>query len=133
MDSPTKKDLRPNAIVYFTLSFRQLCLFTVSLPLVALFTCFVTAYIFQQDDIHETHCRVSIPERSHWLIVTVCFCQVYNIIPSISAVTGISPQRYLWRICIALHIGPRFLIASVYRTYHRSLLQSETDPIVRLS
>lgn len=59
MDSPTKKDVRPNAIVYFTLSFRQLCLFTVSLPLVALFTCFVTAYIFQQDDIHETHCRVS--------------------------------------------------------------------------
>lgn len=58
MDSISKKDIRHNAIVYFTLSFRQLCLVTVSLPLVALFICFITAYIFQQDDIHETHCRV---------------------------------------------------------------------------
>lgn len=110
MESPEKNNIRQNAIVvYFTLSFRQLCLVTVSLPLVALFICFVTAYIFQPDDIHETHCRV------------------YNIIPSISAVTGISPQRYLWRICIALHIGPRFIIASVYRTYHRSLAKAKAD------
>lgn len=48
--------------------------------------------------------------------------QVYNVIPSISAITGISPQRYLWRICIALHIGPRLVIASVYHTYYLSLL-----------
>lgn len=46
--------------VYFMISFRQLCIVTVSLPLCALLICFVTAYIFQQDDIHETHCRVSI-------------------------------------------------------------------------
>jgi hypothetical protein len=45
--------------VYFMISFRQLCIVTVSLPLCALLICFVTAYIFQQDDIHETHCRVS--------------------------------------------------------------------------
>ena len=46
-------------IVYFMISFRQLCVVTVSLPLCALLICFVTAYIFQPDDIHETHCRVS--------------------------------------------------------------------------
>jgi hypothetical protein len=46
--------------VYFMISFRQLCIVTVSLPLCALLICFVTAYIFQQDDIHETHCQVSI-------------------------------------------------------------------------
>jgi len=45
--------------VYLVLSFRRLCLATVGLPLVSLLFCFVTAYIFQQDDIHETHCRVS--------------------------------------------------------------------------
>ncbi|KAF4526386.1 hypothetical protein B566_EDAN012676 [Ephemera danica] len=94
------------AAVYFVVSFRQLCLVTVSLPLCGLLICFITAYIFQQDDIHETHCRV------------------YNVIPSISAITGISPQRYLWRICIALHIGPRILIASVYHMYYLSLLPS---------
>ena len=46
-------------MVYFMISFRQLCVVTVSLPLCALLICFVTAYIFQPDDIHETHCRVS--------------------------------------------------------------------------
>ncbi|KAK7874484.1 hypothetical protein R5R35_001569 [Gryllus longicercus] len=92
------------AAIFFMISFRQLCLITVSLPLCALLICFITAYIFQQDDIHETHCRV------------------YNVIPSISAITGISPQRYLWRICIAFHIGPRVVIASVYRSYYRQLL-----------
>lgn len=39
------------------------------------------------------------------------FFQVYNIIPSISSITGISPQRYLWRICIALHISPRLIVS----------------------
>ncbi|KAG8230100.1 hypothetical protein J437_LFUL007644 [Ladona fulva] len=92
------------AIVYFAVSFRRLCLVTVSLPLFGLLFCFVTACIFQQDDIHETYCRV------------------YNIIPSISSITGVSPQRYLWRICIAFHIGPRLIIASVYYTYYLSLL-----------
>ncbi|XP_021938242.1 post-GPI attachment to proteins factor 2-like [Zootermopsis nevadensis] len=94
--------------VFFMISFRQLCIVTVSLPLCALLICFVTAYIFQQDDIHETHCRV------------------YNVIPSISAITGISPQRYLWRVCVAFHIGPRVIIASMYHTYYRSLLSSQT-------
>nr|CAD7408114.1 unnamed protein product [Timema poppensis] len=92
------------AAVYFLISFRELCLVTLCLPLSSLLICFVTAYIFQQDEIHETHCRV------------------YNVIPSISAITGVSPQRYLWRVCVAFHIGPRVVIASVYRTYYRMLL-----------
>jgi len=49
--------------------------------------------------------------------------QVYNIIPSISAITGVSPQRYFWRFSIALHIGPRIPIAFVYKNYYRSQLR----------
>ena len=52
--------------------------------------------------------------------------QVYNVIPSISAITGISPQRYLWRVCVAFHIGPRIIIASMYYTYYSSLLAAQT-------
>ena len=33
-----------------------------------------------------------------------------------SAVTGISPGRYLWRVSIAFHLGPRLLIVLTY--YH---------------
>jgi len=52
--------------------------------------------------------------------------QVYNVIPSISAITGVSPQRYLWRVCVAFHIGPRIIIASMYHTYYQSLLSSQS-------
>lgn len=90
-------------LVTLIISFREICVVTAALPLVTLAVCFVSSYIYQSAEIHETHCKV------------------YNIIPSISAITGISPQRYLWRICIALHIGPRFAIAAVYRNYYRTL------------
>lgn len=45
------------------------------------------------------------------------FFQVYNVIPSISSITGISPQRYLWRLVIALHISPRLVIAYVHKNF----------------
>ena len=47
---------------------------------------------------------------------------MYNVIPSISAVTGISPGRYLWRVVIAFHIGPRILIAAVYYNFLMSFV-----------
>lgn len=45
------------------------------------------------------------------------FFQVYNIIPSISSITGIRPQIYLWRSIIALHLTPRLVIAFVHKNY----------------
>lgn len=45
------------------------------------------------------------------------FFQVYNIIPSISSITGIRPQIYLWRAIIALHLSPRLVIAFVHKNY----------------
>lgn len=43
--------------------------------------------------------------------------------PSISAITGVSPQRYFWRFSIAMHLGPRIPIAFVYKNYYRSMLR----------
>lgn len=57
-DAQKGDGLVDNFIVHYMLSFKHLCLVTVSCPLLALIICFVTAYIFQADDIHETHCRV---------------------------------------------------------------------------
>jgi len=48
--------------------------------------------------------------------------QVYNVIPSISAITGITPQTYVWRIAVAFHVGPRVVIAQVYYNYFVSRL-----------
>lgn len=44
--------------------------------------------------------------------------QVKNYIPSISAVTGITPQTYLWRIGIALHSAPRFAVGFMHYNYY---------------
>ncbi|CAB3228680.1 unnamed protein product [Arctia plantaginis] len=87
--------------ILWTCGLREICLTALWLPLGALIFCYVTAAIFQADDVHETHCRV------------------YNVVPSISAITGVSPQRYIWRICIAFHLGPRLLIGSIYYNYHK--------------
>nr|CAH7740298.1 unnamed protein product [Callosobruchus chinensis] len=100
-------------IIHYSLSFKHVCLLTVSCPFLALIVCFVTAYIFQGNDIHETHCRV------------------FNIVPSISAITGISPQRYLWRISIAFHIGPRFIISAVSRAYNLNLINENASAELR--
>ncbi|ESO93772.1 hypothetical protein LOTGIDRAFT_104796 [Lottia gigantea] len=82
---------------------------TVSLPAVALFLCFVTAVIFRYDEINDTQCNVT------------------NFVPSISAVTGIRPQTYLWKICIALHSAPRFAVAVIYYNYYKDLLYLVSD------
>ncbi|XP_076447048.1 post-GPI attachment to proteins factor 2-like [Babylonia areolata] len=73
---------------------------TVTLPSVSLAICFVTAFLFRSGDINET------------------MCEVQNFIPSISAVTGITPQAYLWRIGIALHSAPRLIVCFlIYNRY----------------
>ncbi|XP_045521408.1 post-GPI attachment to proteins factor 2-like [Pieris brassicae] len=99
----------------WTCALRKICLTALWLPLGALIFCYATASLFQADDIHETHCRV------------------YNVVPSISAITGISPQRYVWRICIAYHLGPRLLIGSLYFNYHKDRTLHITDEQMRLT
>lgn len=64
-----------DVIVHYMLSFKHLCLVTVLCPLAALLICFVTAYIFQYDDIHETHCRVSLGGFGYKAFVSGYLCR----------------------------------------------------------
>lgn len=47
-------------IVHMMTGFREVCLVTAALPLLTLLSCFIGAVVFQADEVHETHCRVSI-------------------------------------------------------------------------
>ncbi|XP_029644403.1 post-GPI attachment to proteins factor 2-like [Octopus sinensis] len=88
------------------ISFARFAVTTVCLPSISLLLCFFSGVLFQFYDVNETVCNVT------------------NFIPSISAVTGITPQRYLWRICIALHCTPRFAVAFMYFNMYKGFLQS---------
>lgn len=86
----------------------NLAYLTVSIPLLTLVFCFATSMWFQYTAVNTT------------------VCKVYNFCPSVSAITGISPQRYIWRIGVALHTGPRLLLASLYpRYFYRRAQQVE--------
>jgi len=89
---------QPEFQVWYAVQFRRLCQLCLVMPLIGLVGCLLVACAFQFGDIQETACKV------------------YNLVPSISAITGISPGRYLWRVCIAFHLGPRLLIVATY--YH---------------
>lgn len=86
--------------------FNKFAVVTVCLPSISLLFCFLVGILFQFFDVNETVCNVT------------------NFIPSISAVTGITPQRYVWRICIALHCTPRFAVAFMYYNLYNGYLQN---------
>ncbi|XP_071526368.1 post-GPI attachment to proteins factor 2-like [Panulirus ornatus] len=99
------------ARVLFTMRWRLMSQILLALPVVGMFICLITSVIFHSDHINNT------------------ICKVYNFLPSISAVTGVSPQRYLWRVAVALHISPRLLVAWVARAYYTAL--AAHVPVVR--
>ncbi|CAL4058754.1 unnamed protein product [Meganyctiphanes norvegica] len=89
--------------VLFKLPWKMLSLVLLLMPLASMLICLFTSMVMHGDHINNT------------------ICKVYNFLPSISAVTGVSPQRYLWRVCVALHISPRLLVAWVAKSHYVSL------------
>nr|XP_022321214.1 post-GPI attachment to proteins factor 2-like [Crassostrea virginica] len=87
----------------FNINFSFLVTIVALLPLLGALTCIILSILFNFKESTWTHCRVP------------------NYLPSISsAIGGYAPQKYIWRICIALHAAPRFLFAFSYFGYYTS-------------
>jgi len=89
----------------FTLKFRHIAIFTLSIPCFAFFFCIIYSFLFHLEEVTRTH------------------CQVWNMVPSISSSIGIlAPQKYVWKICIALHSAPRLLLCKMYHKHMQKVL-----------
>lgn len=97
---------------------------------------YICIYIFSKMDPLPPYTMSAMDISNSW--VACCFFrfyssdtflprQVYNVIPSISAITGVTPQTYMWRIAVAFHVGPRMVIAQVYYNYFINQMSKAAD------
>ncbi|KAM9450595.1 post-GPI attachment to proteins factor 2 [Clarias gariepinus] len=84
----------------FRLPFTLFIIGTVCLPFLGLVIGVVVSILYNYNEATYTH------------------CQVNNYLPSISAAINLTPQRYIWRFCIGLHSGSRFLTAATYFNFY---------------
>ncbi|XP_060531759.1 post-GPI attachment to proteins factor 2-like [Cylas formicarius] len=90
---------------YIRLPFERILILVVCFPLVAFLFCVSYSVLFNFESSTYTH------------------CQVYNILPSISAAIGnFSPQREIWQSAIALQALPRIYVAIEYLNHHHNVL-----------
>ncbi|BFZ14854.1 hypothetical protein BsWGS_17893 [Bradybaena similaris] len=91
---------------FFDLNFPVLVAASCLLPLTGLVLCEVICVLF-----YFRQCTITICGSAD---------EVWNFLPSVSVATGqLAPQKYIWRIFIALHATPRFLIAAGYHSMHK--------------
>ena len=94
-----KKDLLINV------PFTRIAVVTVLLPLSAFVFCILYSYFYHHEWTTHTHCNV------------------WNMAPSISAAIGVfKPQKFVWKMLVALHSAPRLLLAVMYRSLFKKEL-----------
>lgn len=104
---------------------------TVCLPLFGLITCVFISSVFHFEDSTGTHCQVMsfflnvfVLMAQNYTESLLCFFQVPNYLPSISASISLSPESHIWRLCIGLHSAPRFLVAFTYFRFYKARFAS---------
>jgi len=101
-----KMNIGEPAMGMLRIRFQVVAIVVALLPLLSLASCVLLSILLHWDEVTSTHCRVP------------------NYLPSLSAAVGDkTPQRYIWRIGIALHCCVRFIIPFIYRVFYRDAIQ----------
>ncbi|KAK3711256.1 hypothetical protein RRG08_018737 [Elysia crispata] len=101
IDGQAKKQTQVNNVI-FNLDMWTYAILCMIFPASSLVICFFTGFFFRFEEVNETMCGVK------------------NYIPSISAVTGITPQTYLWRTSIGLQAAPRLSVCFFYYNQYKN-------------
>jgi len=89
--------------VVLNIKYRYLALATILCAGASFIFCIVYSFLFHFDEVTSTHCNV------------------YNVAPSISSsIGGAAPQRYVWTMVMALHTGPKLLLARMNHSVYTS-------------
>ncbi|KAG8037777.1 hypothetical protein G9C98_005988 [Cotesia typhae] len=96
--------------------FKKLAWFTVALPFFGFIFCAVWSVTYNFEAATSTHCNV------------------YNVLPSISAAIGhYEPQRYVWKIAIAIQAVIRALIFVMYYYYYQQTTYRWAQGVVNIA
>lgn len=101
--------------VYSTIHFPHWTTVTLLLPTLGFILCVLISITFHFDQVTATHCNV------------------WNFLPTISAAVGQStPEKYIWRFCIAYHCMPRTVLhTSVYWNQYQDWAAEIDSPLYK--
>jgi len=95
-----------HANVMLNIRYRYLALLTIICAGASFIFCIVYSFIFHFDEVTSTHCNV------------------WNVAPSISSSIGSNaPQRYVWTLVMALHTGPKLILAAMNHSVYTATSQ----------
>lgn len=113
-------DRKPGFLVKYKKQTYEKVLFRVSMLFIICYCCGLALFGFAA--------CISLAVLLHFDEATRTHCNVVNYLPTISAAFGAhTPEKYIWRICICLHLLPRFFIAFAYANFY---LSSPMRPMV---
>ncbi|XP_065322265.1 post-GPI attachment to proteins factor 2-like isoform X1 [Gordionus sp. m RMFG-2023] len=94
--------------IIVNINFFQFAILIAACPLITLFICIFISIYFHSETSTLTHCKVK------------------NILPSLSAAFGDeNPEKFIWQIGVAFHLGPRLYVGYLYKGLYNSLLQEK--------
>lgn len=97
-------DKRKENELLVPIDFKAFITILLVFPFFSFIICVLISVIYHFESANHTHCNV------------------YNILPSISASVGsFTPQKYIWRTGIAMQSFPRFYVSLLYYNFYRKL------------
>ena len=138
--------MKSKILTYSTpITLQQLAQLTFAFPVVGFIFCISCSYLFNFEVRLVLICYIIFKSRSlnkkqfKYIVTSISFkfqestfthCDVVNIAPSISASIGsFSPQKYVWKLLIGLHSGPRFIFLALTRSFFVENLAIEKSRI----